>query len=149
LVRMADQLAWHRGSPPRGSAMDRARPPSATATIMSSPRPAPGHAAGLTGGQRAFAGYGRLPRTRPGGGKVTGAPEGGHTAIVTGANHGIGAAVAAELAGRGCAVLCTYLRVDDPAGPGLPPAYRENRARDGGGVADRIQAGGGRALAME
>src|SRR5262249_56664371 len=51
LVRMADQLAWHRGSPPRGSAMDRARPPFATATIMSSPRPAPGHAAGLTGGQ--------------------------------------------------------------------------------------------------
>ena len=80
---------------------------------------------------------------------MTGAPEGGHTAIVTGANHGIGAAVAAELSGRGCAVLCTYLRVDDPAGPGLPPAYRENRARDGGGVADRIQAGGGRALAME
>jgi 3-oxoacyl-[acyl-carrier protein] reductase len=68
---------------------------------------------------------------------------------VTGANHGIGAAAATALAARGCAVLCTYLRVDDPAGPGLPPAYRENRARDGAPVADRIRAGGGRAVAME
>ena len=76
-------------------------------------------------------------------------PAGKHTAIVTGANHGIGAAVAAALATRGCAVLCTYLRVDDPAGPGLPPAYRENRARDGGQVADRIRAGGGQAVAVE
>jgi 3-oxoacyl-[acyl-carrier protein] reductase len=74
---------------------------------------------------------------------------GKHPAIVTGANHGIGAATAAALAARGCAVLCTYLRVDDPGGPGLPPAYRENRARDGAPVADRIRAGGGRALEME
>jgi 3-oxoacyl-[acyl-carrier protein] reductase len=73
---------------------------------------------------------------------------GNHTAIVTGANHGIGEATAAALAARGCAVLCTYLRVDDDA-PGLPSAYRANRARDGAPVADRIQAGGGRALAME
>jgi NAD(P)-dependent dehydrogenase (short-subunit alcohol dehydrogenase family) len=29
-----------------------------------------------------------------------------HTAIVTGANHGIGAATARALARRGCAVLC-------------------------------------------
>ena len=43
----------------------------------------------------------------------------GHTAIVTGANHGIGAATAEALARRGCAVLCTFLRVDDPADPGL------------------------------
>lgn len=80
---------------------------------------------------------------------MTSGPAGGHTAIVTGANHGIGEATAAALAARGCAVLCTFLRVDDPAGPGLPPAYRENRARDGGQVADRIRAGGGRALAVE
>jgi 3-oxoacyl-[acyl-carrier protein] reductase len=71
-----------------------------------------------------------------------------HTAIVTGANHGIGAAAAAALAASGCAVLCTYLRVDEPESPGLPPAYRENRARDGAQVADRIRAGGGRALAV-
>ena len=72
----------------------------------------------------------------------------GHTAIVTGANHGIGAAAALALAQRGCAVLCTFLRVDDDA-PGLPPAYRDNRARDGAPVAEEIRAGGGRALAME
>jgi 3-oxoacyl-[acyl-carrier protein] reductase len=80
---------------------------------------------------------------------VTGEPGSSHTAIVTGANHGIGAAVAAALAERGCAVLCTYLRVDEPAGPGLPAAYREHRAQGGGQIADRIRAGGGRALAME
>jgi 3-oxoacyl-[acyl-carrier protein] reductase len=74
---------------------------------------------------------------------------GNHTAIVTGANHGIGEATAAALAARGCAVLCTYLRVDDPAAPAFPPAYRAGRLRDGAPVADRIRAGGGRALAME
>ena len=72
-----------------------------------------------------------------------------HTAIVTGANHGIGAAVAAALAERGCAVLCTYLRVDDPAGQYLPPAYQQTRAQDGSPVADQIRAAGGRAVAME
>ena len=80
---------------------------------------------------------------------MTSGPAGGHTAIVTGANHGIGEAAAAALAARGCAVLCTYLRVDEPAGPGLPAAYRVNRARDGAPVADRIRARGGQALAME
>jgi len=80
---------------------------------------------------------------------VTSGPAGSHTAIVTGANHGIGEATAAALAARGCAVLCTFLRVHDPAGPGLPAAYGDNRARDGAPVADRIRARGGRALAME
>jgi 3-oxoacyl-[acyl-carrier protein] reductase len=37
----------------------------------------------------------------------------GRMAIVTGANHGIGAATAVALAQRGCAVLCSYLRVHD------------------------------------
>ena len=40
-----------------------------------------------------------------------------HTAIVTGANHGIGAATAVAMARRGCGVLCTFLRVEDPADP--------------------------------
>ena len=80
---------------------------------------------------------------------MTGAPGSSHTAIVTGANHGIGAAVAAALAERGCAVLCTYLRVDDPAGQYLPPAYQQTRAQDGSPVADQIRAAGGRAVAME
>ena len=72
-----------------------------------------------------------------------------HTAIVTGANHGIGAAVAAALARRGCAVLCTFLRVADPADPGVPQAYRDNRTRDAGPVVARIRVDGGRAVAME
>jgi len=46
----------------------------------------------------------------------------GHTAIVTGANHGIGAATARALARRGCAVLFTFLRVVDPVDPGTPQA---------------------------
>lgn len=71
-----------------------------------------------------------------------------HTAIVTGANHGIGAAVARALADRGDAVLCTYLRLQDPEDPGSPQAYRDNRARDGAGLAAQIRAEGGRARAI-
>ena len=67
----------------------------------------------------------------------------GHTAIVTGANHGIGAATARALAGRGCAVLCTYLRLADPEDPGIPQAYRDHRARDAAAVAEAIAAAGG------
>jgi 3-oxoacyl-[acyl-carrier protein] reductase len=47
-----------------------------------------------------------------------------HVAIVTGANHGIGAATARALAASGCAVLCSFWRVHDPADPGTPEAYR-------------------------
>jgi 3-oxoacyl-[acyl-carrier protein] reductase len=72
-----------------------------------------------------------------------------HTAIVTGANHGIGAATSAALAQRGCAVLCTFLRIEDPADPGTPQAYRDYRARDAGPVVAAIQAAGGRAAAIE
>jgi 3-oxoacyl-[acyl-carrier protein] reductase len=72
-----------------------------------------------------------------------------HTAIVTGANHGIGAATAAVLASRGCAVLCTFLRLDDPADPGTPHTYRDHRAQDAEPVAVRIRASGGRAVAVE
>lgn len=72
----------------------------------------------------------------------------GHTAIVTGANHGIGAATAAALAHHDCAVLCAFLSIDDPADPGRPQAYRDNRARDGEMVAAQIRADGGRAIAV-
>jgi len=74
---------------------------------------------------------------------------GAHTAIVTGANHGIGAATAAALARQGCRVLCTFLRLDDGPDPGTPQAYRDGRAQHGEHVAARIRAGGGRAIAVE
>ena len=73
----------------------------------------------------------------------------GHTAIVTGANHGIGAATAQALARRGCAVLCTFLRLDDPADPGVPQAYRDHRARDAAAVIEDITAQGGSAASVE
>jgi len=68
---------------------------------------------------------------------------------VTGANHGIGAAAATALAQRGCAVLCTFLRIEDPADPGSPQAYRDHRAQDAQAVVDQIRADGGDALAVE
>jgi 3-oxoacyl-[acyl-carrier protein] reductase len=74
----------------------------------------------------------------------------GHTAIVTGANHGIGAATAQVLASRGCAVLCTFLRVDDPVDdPGIPQAYRDHRAQDSTPVVARIRDDGGQAASVE
>ncbi|HEY2506610.1 MAG TPA: SDR family oxidoreductase [Streptosporangiaceae bacterium] len=71
------------------------------------------------------------------------------TAIVTGANHGIGAATAVALAGMGSPVVCTYLRVSDPPDPGIPEAYRQHRAGGADAVVAQIQAAGGRALAVE
>ena len=73
----------------------------------------------------------------------------GHTAIVTGANHGIGAATAAALARNGCAVLCTFLRVHDPVDPGTPQPYRDHRAQDAERVVAEIREAGGLALAVE
>jgi len=69
-------------------------------------------------------------------------------AVVTGANHGIGAAVARALAASGCAVLLTYLRLH-PDDPGLPQAYRDQRARAADEVVSDIRAAGGRAAALE
>jgi len=73
----------------------------------------------------------------------------GHTAIVTGANHGIGAATAIALARQGCAVLCTYLSLDGPFDPSLPQAYRDGRRANADRTVEQIQAGGGRAVAAE
>jgi 3-oxoacyl-[acyl-carrier protein] reductase len=72
-----------------------------------------------------------------------------HVAIVTGANHGIGAATARALARRDCAVLCTYLRLDDAPDPGTPDAYRTHRARDAETVVTQIRTDGGQAIAVE
>ncbi|MEV4760512.1 SDR family oxidoreductase [Micromonospora sp. NPDC049559] len=72
-----------------------------------------------------------------------------HVAIVTGANHGIGAATAVALAAAGRAVLCAYWREADEPDPGVPEAYRANRARHAERVVERIRRAGGRAVAVE
>jgi len=73
----------------------------------------------------------------------------GHVAIVTGANHGIGAATAVALASRGASVLVTYLRLDDAPDPGAPETYRRNRAKDAEAVLKAIAAVGGVGHAIE
>jgi 3-oxoacyl-[acyl-carrier protein] reductase len=72
----------------------------------------------------------------------------GRVALVTGANHGIGAATALALAGSGASVLVTYLRVDDRH-DGATETYRVARARDESGVVSSIRDAGGRAEAIE
>jgi 3-oxoacyl-[acyl-carrier protein] reductase len=71
----------------------------------------------------------------------------GHVALVSGANHGIGAATARLLARHGAAVLITYLRTG--ASSQYPEAYREHRSLDGQDVAAGIVAEGGKARAVE
>jgi 3-oxoacyl-[acyl-carrier protein] reductase len=73
----------------------------------------------------------------------------GHVALVTGANHGIGAATATALAERGASVLISYLAIADPTDTGLPEAYRANRARDAEAVLAEIRDRGGRAVSMQ
>jgi 3-oxoacyl-[acyl-carrier protein] reductase len=73
----------------------------------------------------------------------------GHVAIVTGANHGIGAAVARNLARHGAGVLLTYLRQHEEPTAGVPDAYRLARSRDAREVVDAIAEDGGRGSALE
>ena len=73
----------------------------------------------------------------------------GHVALVTGANHGIGAATALRLAECGASVLITYLSLEDVPDPGIPDAYRKNRAQNADGILEAIAGGGGSATALE
>lgn len=74
---------------------------------------------------------------------------GRRVAVVTGANHGIGAATAIALAAAGVDVVVTYLRVVDPSDHERPPAYAAARARDGAAVLADIAPLPGRAIALE
>ena len=71
----------------------------------------------------------------------------GHVALITGANHGIGAATATALAGCGASVLISYLRTSDPED--WPEPYRSNRAKDASEVLSGIRSVGGKAAEME
>lgn len=72
---------------------------------------------------------------------------GGHVALVSGANHGIGAATAKALSACGASVFLTYYRVSDPED--YPEPYRVNRTKSADQVVAAIRSAGGQARAME
>ncbi len=68
-------------------------------------------------------------------------------ALVTGANHGIGAATARALATAGARVLVTGLPLEEDRDPAIPEAYYENRSRSPEAIAVAIRDAGGQAVA--
>ncbi|WP_188195515.1 SDR family NAD(P)-dependent oxidoreductase [Nonomuraea sp. SYSU D8015] len=73
----------------------------------------------------------------------------GKVALITGANHGIGAATAIALAAEGVSVFLTYKRLPPLNDPAYPETYDCNRAGDADDVVGRIRETGGRAEAVE
>jgi len=71
----------------------------------------------------------------------------GHVAIVTGGNHGIGAAVSRRLTAAGAAVLVNFLRV--ATDESLPTGYIEGRAASADLLVDSIVDSGGCAHGIE
>jgi 3-oxoacyl-[acyl-carrier protein] reductase len=80
--------------------------------------------------------------------------------LITGANHGIGAATAKAFAAQGANVFITYFRSETPVsaeemtqaqvdGTGGPALYAANQQQSGEQVAAEIEALGGKAVAYE
>lgn len=70
-------------------------------------------------------------------------------AIVTGANHGIGASTAVALGRVGIDVLISYLRLPPLRDPSLPDAYDADRGQQTDAVVAAVEAAGARAVAEE
>ena len=70
-----------------------------------------------------------------------------HVALITGGNHGIGAATASALAKCGASVFISFLSIADP--DDYPAEYRSNRAQDASEILSSIHAFGGQATAKE
>ncbi|MGO9873939.1 MAG: SDR family NAD(P)-dependent oxidoreductase [Acidimicrobiia bacterium] len=74
----------------------------------------------------------------------------GRTALITGANHGIGAATAVALARLGADVAITYLRLDvADDDSGRPDDYARQRAQNADAVVEAVESAGTRGFAIE